>query len=98
MLGADGTPVPVYGEIAQVGAEFAQASKALAGTTVVSQVALINDYPSRWAIGWQRHAAKFDPLDAQVAWYGPLQRSRGRWTCGGRPTTSPATSSSSRRD
>ena len=73
LLGPDGTPVPVYDEIAQVGAEFAKASKVLAGTTVVSQVALINDYPSRWAIGWQTHSAKFDPLDAQIAWYGPLR-------------------------
>ena len=57
----------------QIGAEFAKAGPALAGTTVHSQVAILHDYPSRWAIDWQRHNKAFDPIDALVDIYGPLR-------------------------
>jgi beta-galactosidase len=39
LVGADGTPVPVYDEAKLIGAEFEKAAPALAGTTVDSQVA-----------------------------------------------------------
>lgn len=73
LVGADGTPVPVYSEIQQVGAEFAKAGKVLAGTTPQAQVAVINDFDSRWAINFQRHAAAFDPVTEMKAFYRPLQ-------------------------
>ena len=73
LLGADGTPVPVYDEVARIGAEFARAAPALAGTTVRSDVALINDYPSRWALGWQRFARDYIPSTAAFAWYRPVR-------------------------
>ena len=72
LVGADGTPVPVYDEIKQVGDEFEKAGKALAGTTPHSVVALINDYDSRWAINFQRHNYNFDPVAEMVAFYKPL--------------------------
>ena len=74
LVGADGTPVPLYPEVAQVGAEFARVGPALAGTTVESQVAVLQDYDSRWAIDWQRHNKAFDPVSALVEFYGPLRR------------------------
>lgn len=72
LIGADGLPVPVYDEVSQVGAEFARAAPDLAGTTVVSRVAMLNDYPSRWAIGWQRFTETYSPADAMIDYYTPL--------------------------
>ncbi len=73
LVGADGTPVPVYDEVGQVAGEFARAAPALAGTTVVASVAVLNDYPSRWAIGWQRFARDFVPANALFDYYQPLR-------------------------
>ena len=73
LVGADGTPVPLYAEVQKIGAEFAKAGPALAGTTVESDVAVLNDYDSRWAINWQRHNREFDPIAALVSYYGPLR-------------------------
>ncbi len=73
LVGADGTPVPLYPEVVQLGAEFAKAGPALAGTTVESKVAILQDYDSRWAINWQRHNKAFDPVAALTEFYGPLR-------------------------
>jgi beta-galactosidase len=73
LVGADGTPKPVYYPIQQVGEEFAKAGPALAGTTPHSQVALVNDFDSRWAIDFQRHSAAFDPVAEMMAFYYPLR-------------------------
>ena len=73
LVGADGTPVPVYDEIQRVGEEFAKAGPALAGTSPHSEVALVNDYDSRWAINFQRHSANFDPVGEMLAFYRPLR-------------------------
>ncbi|WP_158751874.1 beta-galactosidase [Acidobacterium sp. S8] len=74
LVGADGTPVPVYDEVKQVGEEFDKTGKALEGTTPQSSVALINDYDSRWAINFQRHNRNFDPVAEMVNFYGPLYK------------------------
>jgi beta-galactosidase len=74
LVGADGTPVPLYQEVTQIGAEFAKAGPALAGTSVHSQVAILHSYDSRWAINWQRHNTKFDPVDQIVSYYKPLRQ------------------------
>ena len=60
LIGADGKPVPLYSEVAQVGKEFAAAGPALAGTSVQSDVAILQSYDSRWAINFQRHNNAFD--------------------------------------
>jgi beta-galactosidase len=72
-VGADGTPVPLYDEVKQLGAEFEKAAPVLAGTTVKSEVAVLQDYNSRWAIDWQRHNRAYDPVAALVSYYGPLR-------------------------
>jgi beta-galactosidase len=72
LVGADGTPVPLYEEVKQLGAEFEKAGPALAGTTVQSQVAILHDYNSRWAINWQKQNEKFDPVASLVSFYRPL--------------------------
>jgi beta-galactosidase len=73
LVGADGTPVPVYDEVKQIGAEFEKVAPLLDGTTVDSQVAILQDYESRWAINWQRHNKAFDPVDTLVSYYASLR-------------------------
>ncbi len=73
LVGANGEPVPVYKEVQQIGEEFEQAGKALAGTEPVASVALINDFDSRWAINFQRHSRDFDPVAEMVGFYRPLR-------------------------
>jgi beta-galactosidase len=73
LIGIDGKPVPVYDEVKQTGAEFEKAGSALAGTSPKSSVAIIQSYDSRWAIDFQRHSAKFDPVAELVAFYRPLR-------------------------
>ena len=73
LVGADGTPVPVYEEAAQIGREFAKAGRALAGTSPVSEVAILHSYDSRWAINNQRHNQSFDPVALLVSYYAPLR-------------------------
>lgn len=74
LVGADGTPVPLYDEVKQLGAEFDKAAAALDGTSVHSEVAILHDYPSRWAINWQRHNKAFDPTQSLLSYYRPLHQ------------------------
>lgn len=73
IVGPDGAPVPLYDEVAQIGREFAKASPALAGTSVKSDVAILHSYDSRWAINWQKHNKKYDPVEELVSYYQPLR-------------------------
>jgi beta-galactosidase len=73
LLGADGTPVPLYPEVAQVGAEFEKAAPALAGTSVKSEVAILHSYDSRWAINWQRHNKEYDPNYELGSYYAGIR-------------------------
>ena len=73
LVGADGTPVPLYAEAQQIGREFAKAEPALAGTSVKSEVAILHSYDSRWAIDWQRHNKNYDPAAELVSYYRPLR-------------------------
>jgi len=73
LVGPDGKPVPVFAELQTLGAEFEKTGKALSGTTPVANVALLHDFDSRWAIDFQRHAAKFDPVEEMVDFYRPLR-------------------------
>ena len=73
LAGIDGKPVPVYDEVKQVGDEFEKAGPALSGTSPHASVAILNSYDSRWAIDFQRHSAKFDPVAELVAFYRPLR-------------------------
>jgi len=74
LVGADGTPVPLYDEVAQVGREFAKAAPALAGTSPKSEVAVLHSYDSRWAINWQKFNGDYDPVKELLSYYGPLRQ------------------------
>lgn len=73
LVGPDGEPVPVYAEIAQTGAEFARAGQVLAGTSPVSEVALIHDYDSRWAIDFNRFSQRYDQMQVLIEYYRALR-------------------------
>ncbi|GAC1430437.1 MAG: beta-galactosidase [Terriglobales bacterium] len=73
LVGTDGTPVPLYSEVKQIGAEFAKAAPVLTGTSVKSEVAILHSYDSRWAIQWQQHNKNYDPVDEIVSYYRPLR-------------------------
>ncbi len=73
LVGADGTPDPLYAESATIGREFDKASAVLAGTSVKSEVAILHSYDSRWAIDWQNHNKNYDPNEELVSYYGPLR-------------------------
>jgi len=71
LVGPDGTPDPLYPEIAQIGREFEKASPVLAGTSVKSEVAILHSYDSRWAIQWQKHNKDYKGVI--LSYYGPLR-------------------------
>jgi beta-galactosidase len=73
LLGADGTPVPLYSEVQQIGEEFAKAGPVLAGTSPKSEAAILHSYDSRWAIQWQKHNHEYDPVKEIVSYYQPLR-------------------------
>jgi beta-galactosidase len=74
LVGADGTPVPIYPEIQRTGAEFEKAGAVLKDTHVESQVAILHSYESRWAIEWQPQSSKFDPVEQLISYYRPLRQ------------------------
>ena len=73
LAGIDGKPVPVYDEVKQVGDEFEKTGAALSGTEPRASVAIVQSYDSRWAIDFQRHSAKFEPVAELIAFYRPLR-------------------------
>ena len=73
LVGPDGKPRPIYDEVAEIGKEFQKAASAIHGTSVTSQVAILFDYDSRWAIDFQRHQKDFDPIKYLNSFYRPLR-------------------------
>ena len=74
LVGADGTPVPLYEEVSQIGREFSATQAALQGTVPVSDVALLYSYDSHWAIQWQKHTEKYDDIGVLKSYYGALRK------------------------
>lgn len=77
VVGPDGKPLPIYGEVQQIGRDFAKASAVLAGTTPISPVAILQDYPSRWAIDFQLHHKDYDQIEVLLDYYQPLKDALG---------------------
>ena len=73
LVGADGTPMPVYSEVKQLGEELEHAGEVFNGTTPRNGVAIINDYDSRWAIDFQRHNRNFDYAPLMQSWYKAIE-------------------------
>ncbi len=73
LIGPDGTPLPIYSEIGEIGSEFGSAAAAIKGTKPVAQVAIALTYDSRWAIDFQPHNTHYDQLDVLLDYYRPLR-------------------------
>jgi len=74
LVGADGTPVPFYEEVRQIGQEFSKVQEALRGTTNLSEVALLHSYDSHWAIQFQKHTNKYDDVGLLKSYYRVLRK------------------------
>jgi beta-galactosidase len=72
LVDQSGRPRPFYGEVQIIAAEFAKVAGLLSGATIPARVALLNDYDSRWSIGWQPHQAKFDYVAHLTHYARPL--------------------------
>lgn len=73
LVGPDGEPVPVYAEAARAGVEFEKAAPVLAGTQPVSEVALIHDYDSRWAIEFNPFSNRYEQMPLLIDYYRALR-------------------------
>jgi beta-galactosidase len=73
LVGADGTPVPFYDEAKRTAAEMALASPFVAGTSPRSEVAILNDYDSRWAIEFHPHTIDYDYVSVLLGYYRALR-------------------------
>ncbi len=74
LVGADGTPVPVYKEVSQLGQEFSKVQEAFRGTAPRSEVALLYSYDSHWAIQFQKHNQKYDDIGLLKSYYRALRK------------------------
>lgn len=72
IVGPDGTPLPLYPEIAQIGEDFQQTSPVLEDTAPESQMALLYTYDSRWAIDFQPQTVRYDQQKVLLSFYTPL--------------------------
>ena len=72
LLDAGGRPRAAMDEVARAGSEIARAWPVLKGSTVVSEVAVLHDYPSRWALERLPMTRDYDPWGLQVAFYRAL--------------------------
>lgn len=73
VLGQDGTPAPIFNEIAKLGGELREAMPALADTEPVYRMAMLFDYDSRWALDLQRLHEDFDPIREFTDFYRPFR-------------------------
>jgi beta-galactosidase len=73
LVDQSGKPRLIYGEVQQLGQEFARASSLLAGsTTPQPEVAILNSYDARWSIQWQRHHEDFDYVAHLLHYHRPF--------------------------
>jgi beta-galactosidase len=74
LVGPDTTPAPVYAEVQRAAGELAKAVSVLADTTPPqSQVAILHDYDSRWAIDHHRQTQRYDQIEVLLGYYRVLR-------------------------
>lgn len=74
LVGPGGEPVPAYRVVRAIGAQFALAGPALAGTSPHSRVAMLQSFASRWAIDFHRQTVRFGVVHEFTAFYKPLEQ------------------------
>ncbi|MCY2931097.1 MAG: beta-galactosidase, partial [Planctomycetota bacterium] len=72
LVDQSGRPRPFYHEVQKLGEDLQAASPVLAGSRVVAETAMLNDYPSRWAIQYQLHNRNFNYVAHFTHYYRPL--------------------------
>lgn len=72
LIDPSGQPRPFFDEVKRIASEFKRASDLIAGSKVKARVAILNDYESRWSIGWQPHHEEFDYLTHLLSYYRPI--------------------------
>ncbi len=77
IVGPDGEPLPIYAELALLGADLEKTRAALAGTSPHAEVALLQTYDSRWAIDFQPMTREYDQQQVLLRFYAPLERAAG---------------------
>ena len=73
LVGPDGKPLPFYAEARQTAAELARAALVFAGTAPRSQVAILHDYDSRWAIDFHLQTRLYDQIEVLLGYYRALR-------------------------
>ena len=73
IVGPDGTALPIYDEIQHLGQDLDLTRAAFRGTSPHSEVAILHDYDSRWAIDFQIHTKNYDQQQILLDFYRPLQ-------------------------
>lgn len=73
LVGPDGAPLPFYAEARQTATEFAKAGPVFTGTAPESQVAILHDYDSRWAIDFHPQTKLYDQIDVLLGYYRALR-------------------------
>ncbi len=73
LVGPGTKPRPVFAEVQQAAKEMAAAGPAFAGTTPQSEVAILHDYESRWAIDAHLHTRRYDQIDVLLGYYRALE-------------------------
>jgi len=72
LVDQSGQPRPFYHDVKDLGADFKATSHLLSGSQVVSEVAMLNDYASRWSIQYQLHHKDFNYVTHFTHYYRPL--------------------------
>ncbi|MBN1310367.1 MAG: beta-galactosidase [Anaerolineae bacterium] len=72
LIDQSGRPRPFYEEAQQLGKDLAAVADLLGGTEPAAQVAILNDYESRWSMSWQRQHRDFDYVTHLLNYYRPI--------------------------
>jgi beta-galactosidase len=73
LVGPDGAAVPLLEEVARTAAEFEKAQSAFRGTHIISEIALLQDYDSRWALEFQKHTNRYHAMSVTKSYYRALR-------------------------
>jgi beta-galactosidase len=74
IIGQDGRPRPHYDEIARIGAGFARHAALIDGSAPAHDIAVLDRWEDRIALGGQRHHHHYDPARHVRTWYAAVQR------------------------
>ncbi|MBN1427690.1 MAG: beta-galactosidase [Anaerolineae bacterium] len=72
LVDQSGRPRLFFEDARRLGQDLAAVADLLDGTEPLGQVAVLNDYESRWSIQWQRHHNDFDYVSHLFHYYRPI--------------------------